>query len=201
MPTWTSISTSAAGALISPSTIDRILDNIAVLSIHSHSGSAGDGSANLSGAVFSNEGVIFPHDNNFVLYPIMLPASQVNWYHLTIASRNGAWMYTDRVLLTSCTLNACAAWVIRYTGSFTNHRITTHWQLSPSAGCITMLVDGASVQNVDTYFSSISDFVTNANVDTGQVSGSSILKFTVSGSNPSSSGYGACCLAIVVRPF
>ena len=140
--------------IISPSNWQTyVLDNLTVLSVHNHSGSAGEG-------LFVPPGSFFPAmDNDY--FSAFFPTASLNWVQET---QGGAIQVYNGVIATS-TQNACVTYdVYLRTGTYT---LDIHGLRSTGEtdGRFTACINGASVgvAPAGVYFTSVCGFsVSNA---------------------------------------
>src|SRR3990167_3555989 len=159
MASWTNLNYQP-GHLVSPSTIDSILDNISVLAIHDHSGSAGEGNNTLSvNAKVSSNNINGPA-SSYTFINSFAPASNASWS--TIVYENNSFAYRNVYLANnspSASSGACVAYLFPFaTESGTCTDVTFHicGRLGPDAGCVIMTIDESSAS-----FSSSGGFFTS----------------------------------------
>lgn len=174
MASWNNI-TFSPGQYVSPSTIDAVLDNINVLSIHNHSGSAGEGDDTLSvnARTSNNFGVGITFQNKIRNICHFLPASQGGWGTIiTELTRDSGGFDTinDGTMLTTDQQAASGASVafiipVSASGQFSppggnRFVVRVGYKVSPNSGCITasligacamMTTDSANTKQVSTY--------------------------------------------------
>lgn len=159
MASWTNLNFSP-GQLVSPSMINNILDNIIVLSTHTHSGSAGDGSRTLS-----------PNSRSSAATGIgVIMQGTVPLLHFMPASNSGIWgvrplnqgsggvsdrtLYEATLLVTTdnSASGASVAYIVPVAGNSAcgSNRFITVLQsaLGPDAGCILISFDQTSVSSI-----------------------------------------------------
>ena len=171
MASWINVTPVVPGQLIGASTIDQVLDDITVLSTHSHTGCPGDGAAQLSqaakstttnttGMYTSESGLQSATFGGFnakgVAMGYFKPASNSGWSSVNIDLSSGSNSNTDQVYLTTDSVSAsgaCTAFLYPIGGSKASESIL--WTLlmkeGPDAGCISACILESSASLVQLF--------------------------------------------------
>lgn len=194
---WTSVSLMSTSAwngpggspIISPSRWQtQVIDNLCVLALHNHSGSAGEGGTSFSSSAFP------AIDND--AFSGVFPTASTNWLLQLQAMPNG--LYPLYGYVSTSTQNA--------TISYTTYLRSGTYKLEYLSGCgsamgiITTCINGSSVFTTDRYNS-------GAELDAQPVSasftasgfGERLLTFAIDTKNVSSNGYIARICHISLR--
>ncbi len=212
MASWLSIVPYGLGQFVAGSTIDAIQDDIIILGLHSHSGSAGDGSATLSPcAQISTSGFVKPHQAVYPPIPVIFPASHLNWgrvevYNANYEPTNAIHVHSSQISNTASTASGASIGYIFYYSASTDAdsdvdiRIT--FGRNPSGGFVRGYINGASSGSIDTSIDLVhtTRTMTLNNILTGSTSGASfVLILEVDGKNASSAGYGSSLLGFEIN--
>jgi len=221
MTSWTALTPVPPGTLVSPSFIDAILDDITILSTHSHSGSAGDGSNVLApNTRLSSQQVVGFNLSKHYMLPHIVPASNNGWGTVTYtASLISSWVYDGMYLQTDSFAASGASLiynipVVMPEGSASVSVNVYFTSLKgPNAGCIAACINGASQGliggingggNNSLQSAAVAFPVNNAASNSGyfrvQFTAASPvvhqLKLQINGKDGSSTGYGACIMML-----
>lgn len=189
MASWTSLPAYQAGDKVSPAMIDAILDNIAHLANHNHSGSAGDGSATLSGlADISNAGNVFNHTHGGDTVWLMFSASHNNWgnFHQESGTRS---------VTASETGDASILFLQKFsTSPGENIKTYVYFEKNNNSGCLNCCINGSLVATCDLYNATPTATTGLLTSTTGSIINASgfgelQIKFGINSKNASSNGY------------
>lgn len=198
MASWTNLPPFRVLTATSVGRMDQLLEDIEVLSTHTHNGSNGGGASVISILATGTCPCETAEQNEFHIIPF-LPNSQSNWDRIAPCPfhPNGGAIKTTANVSAS---GACIQWAVLLPGQATGGSwvLMLGYLTGSNSGCIAACLGGSlmttatGVSTLDFYSAADND-ASSAALRTSSVSASGTysLKFKVVGQNTSSSGYHA----------